>query len=61
MQQVDIYLSTLVSYPQFARQIIERAMENDGVTERNISALRSVQNSLVKARRLDCAKSKVER
>lgn len=53
MQQVDIYLSTLVSYPQFARQIIERAMENDGVTERNISALRSVQNSLVKARRLE--------
>lgn len=42
MQQVDIYLSTLVSYPQFAQQIIECAMRNDDITDRNIVALRSV-------------------
>lgn len=42
MQQVDIYLLTLVSYPQFAQQIIECAMRNDDITDRNIVALRSV-------------------
>lgn len=44
MQQVDIYLSALVSYPQFAQQIIEYAMKNDGVTDGNISALQSMAN-----------------
>lgn len=53
MKQVDIYLSVLVSYPQFSKQIIERAMKNDGVTERNISALRSIQNSLIESSGLD--------
>ena len=42
MQQVDIYLSALVSYPQFAQQIIECAMRNNDITDRNIVALRSV-------------------
>lgn len=42
MQQVDIYLSALVSYPQFSRQIIEWAMRNKEITDRNILALRSV-------------------
>lgn len=42
MQQVDIYLSALVSYPQFSQQIIECAMRNDEITDRNVSALRSV-------------------
>lgn len=51
MQQIDIYLSTLVSYPQFAQQIIERAMENDGVTEKNIASLKSMANQLILARR----------
>lgn len=60
MKQVDIYLSALVSYPQFAQKIIERAMENDGVTERNIAALRFVQNSLIESRGLERANPEVE-
>lgn len=61
MKQVDIYLSALVSYPQFAQQIIECAMKNDGVTDRNISALRAVQNSLIETRGLEHANPEVER
>lgn len=60
MKQVDIYLSVLVSYPQFSKQIIERAMKNDGVTERNISALRSIQNSLIESRGLERENPEVE-
>lgn len=61
MKQVDIYLSVLVSYPQFSKQIIERAMKNDGVTERNISALRSIQNNLIETGVAEREKLEVER
>lgn len=60
MKQVDIYLSALVSYPQFSKQIIERAMKNDGVTERNISALRSIQNNLIETGVAEREKLEVE-
>lgn len=61
MKQVDIYLSALVSYPQFAQQIIECAMKNDGVTDRNISALRSIQNNLIETGVAEREKLEVER
>lgn len=47
MQQVDIYLSALVAYPEFSEQIIQAASNDSKITVRNLLAFRNISNQIL--------------